>query len=113
MTDTVATDETAAEPVQEEEKRPEWWRRFTTTRWLARGLEVLAVIPAVATLLEVAAGQRLQYTDYWYVLLRVTTGDGGLYLPGMRVLQNEHPLMLPSVLYWLDAKLAGGDNRVL
>lgn len=116
MTDTVTTGTTeeAARPAEdEEERRPTGWRRFATVDRLARALEVLALVPAIATLLEVAAGQRLQYTDFWYVLLRVTTGDGGLYVPGMRVLQNEHPLMLPSVLYWLDAKLANGDNRVL
>ena len=113
MTDTVTTEETAAEPLPETAERPAWWRRFVAETWLARAVEVLAALPAIATVLEVAAGQRLQYTDYWYVLLRITNGDGSLYIPGMRVLQNEHPLMLPSLLYWLDAKLAGGDNRVL
>lgn len=114
MTDTVTTDTPeAAGPVADEVPRPAWWRRFATTAWLARAIEVLALLPAIATTLEVAAGQRLQYTDFWYVLIRVTNGDGSLHVPGMRVLQNEHPLMLPSVLYWLDARLANGDNRVL
>lgn len=112
MTDTVTTEHAPVNQVAES-PRPAGWRRFATTAWLARGVELLALLPAVATVLEVAAGQRLQYTDFWYVLIRVTSGDGSLYVPGMRVLQNEHPLMLPSVLYWLDARLANGDNRVL
>ncbi len=113
MTDT-AVSETAAQPGTEREpSRPAWWRRSATADRIARGVELLAVLPVLATVVEVAAGQRLQYTDYWYVLLRVTGADGSLYVPGMRVLQNEHPLMLPSVLYWLDARLAGGDNRIL
>lgn len=112
MTDTAITETpTATERV--EEPRPAWWRRFATTTWLARGVEVLALLPPLATVLAVAAGQRLQYTDFWYVLMRVTTSDGSLYVPGMKVLNNEHPLMLPSVLYWLDAKLFDGDNRIM
>lgn len=113
-TGTVAEDRppvpaTADQPVTEPARPP--WR--PTTRLLARLLEVLAVIPVITTLLEVLAGQRLQYTDYWYVLLRITNPDGSLHIAGMRVLQNEHPLMLPSFLYWLDARLADGDNRIL
>jgi hypothetical protein len=112
MTDTVVT-EPAAEPGPGEQSWASRWRRLATDNRIARAVELLAALPAIATLLEIAAGQRLQYTDYWYVLLRITDADGSLYVPGMRVLQNEHPLMLPSVLYWLDARLTGGDNRVL
>jgi hypothetical protein len=113
MTDTVTTENPA--PLADEEPRPPsaGWRRFATDNRIANAVELLALVPAIATVLAVAAGQRLQYTDFWYVLIRVTNGDGSLYIPGMRVLQNEHPLMLPSVLYWLDARLADGDNRIL
>ncbi|MPZ81362.1 MAG: hypothetical protein GEV28_13550 [Actinophytocola sp.] len=122
MTDTVAreTDPAAAGdppdndsvPAGTESRLARLRRQLTNTR-LARLLEVLALLPMVTTLLEVTAGQRLQYTDYWYVLLRITNPDGSLHIAGMRVLQNEHPLMLPSFLYWLDARFAGGDNRIL
>ncbi|MDQ3790981.1 MAG: hypothetical protein M3422_27575 [Actinomycetota bacterium] len=113
MTDTAVT-EAVTEPGETgEPSRRDRWRRLASVDRIARGVELLALLPALATVIEVAAGQRLQYTDYWYVLLRVTDANGSLYVPGMRVLQNEHPLMLPSVLYWLDARLADGDNRVL
>jgi hypothetical protein len=88
-------------------------RRWSNDRRLAYGVELLATLPVIAIVLEVAKAPRLQMLDYWHVLLRITNGDGSLYVPGLRFLQNEHPLMIPGVLYWLDAKLFGGDNRVL
>jgi hypothetical protein len=100
-----------------EPRRSEAWlarlRERATDNRLARLVEVLAVLPLIATVLDILKAPKLQYTDYWYVLLRITNPDGSLHLPGMRVLQNEHPLMLPGFLYWLDARFAGGDNRIL
>lgn len=88
-------------------------RRWTTDRRLAAGIELLALLPVVAMAFEVAASPRLQLLDYWSVLLRVTTPDGSFEPAGLWVLQNEHPLLLPSFLYWLDAQLFAGDNRAL
>lgn len=88
-------------------------REWATTQRIAHLVEWLAVVPIIAMIAEVAKAPRLQYTDYWYVLLRITNADGSLHIPGLRFLQNEHPLMLPGLLYWLDARLADGDNRVL
>ena len=112
MTDTITTEE----PTDEEPERETWLSRLrerATDKRLARLVEVLAVLPLIATVLDILKAPKLQYTDYWYVLLRITDPDGSLHLPGMRVLQNEHPLMLPGFLYWLDARFAGGDNRIL
>jgi hypothetical protein len=111
MTDTVTEERTDEEPA-----RKTWLNRLrerATDNRLARLVEVLAVLPLIATVLDILKAPKLQYTDYWYVLLRITNPDGSLHLAGMRVLQNEHPLMLPGFLYWLDARLAGGDNRIL
>jgi hypothetical protein len=94
-----------------EHRRP--LRRWSHDRGLAHGVELLATLPVIAVILEVAKAPRLEMLDYWHVLLRITNGDGSLYVPGLRFLQNEHPLILPGVFYWLDAKLFGGDNRVL
>lgn len=88
-------------------------RRVAAHPRLAGYLELLAVLPLVATVLEVAKASRLQFYDYWDMLLRITNADGTLHPAGFLELKNEHPLMLPSVLYWLDAKLADGDNRIL
>ncbi|HVK20141.1 MAG TPA: hypothetical protein VM677_02150 [Actinokineospora sp.] len=108
MTDTATV---AARPLETARPSPAGWLHRDTTR--AGLVELLAIIPVVAMIAEVARAPRLQYTDYWYVLLRITNPDGSMNIPGLRFLQNEHPLMLPSLLYWVDARLADGDNRVL
>lgn len=92
---------------------PKLPRRFTGEPMIARLLELIAIVPFLTTLIEVHRSPRLQFLDYWWVLLRITHPDGSLNVPGLRYLQNEHPLMLPSLLYWLDARLFDGDNRVL
>ncbi len=100
----------------EEEQRTERLspaRRWADNRRLALAVEALAALPVIAVLVEVYHAPRLQMLDYWHVLLRITNPDGSLHVPGLRFLQNEHPLMIPSVFYWLDAKLFAGDNRVL
>jgi len=88
-------------------------RRWVADRRLALVVELFAVLPVVAMVFEVAASPRLQLLDYWDVLLRITNADGTFDFGGIWVLQNEHPVMLPSLFYWLDASLFGGDNRVL
>ncbi|HEY0452455.1 MAG TPA: hypothetical protein VGD70_25325 [Actinophytocola sp.] len=84
-----------------------------TDRTIARLVELLALVPAIAIVLEVSRAGKLQWLDYWYVLVRITNPDGSFHLGGIFTPQNEHPLMIPSLLYWLDARLADGDNRVL
>jgi len=82
-------------------------------RRLAVAVEALAVLPVVAMVFEVAASPRLQLLDYWDVLLRITNTDGTFNAGGLWELQNEHPMVVPSLFYWLDASLFGGDNRML
>ncbi|MFC4854816.1 hypothetical protein [Actinophytocola glycyrrhizae] len=82
-------------------------------RRLAFGIELLALLPAIAMAFEVAGAPRLQQLDYWSVLLRITNPDGGFRWGGVWNLHNEHPLIVPSFLYWVDAKYFGGDNRML
>jgi len=88
-------------------------RRRLTDPVIARLVELLALVPPIAIVLEVARSGKLQWLDYWYVLIRITNPDGSFRLGGIFTPQNEHPLMIPSLLYWLDARLADGDNRVL
>lgn len=87
--------------------------RWTTDRRLTSGIELFALLPVIATVMDVSKALRLQLLDYLHVLLRITNTDGFLNIPGLRFLQNEHPLVLPSLVYWLDARLFDGDNRVL
>ncbi|MGB3443436.1 MAG: hypothetical protein WBA97_32270 [Actinophytocola sp.] len=82
-------------------------------RRLAFGIELLALLPAIVMVFEVAGSPRLQQYDYWSVLLRITNPDGTFRLGGIWTLNNEHPLMVPSFFYWVDARFFGGDNRVL
>lgn len=91
---------------------PRWRERLTDTN-IARLVELLALVPVFAMVVEVSRAGKLQWLDYWYVLIRITNPDGSFRLGGIFTPQNEHPLMIPSLLYWADAKLADGDNRVL
>lgn len=82
-------------------------------RRLAFGIELLALLPAIVLAFEVAGSPRLQQLDYWSVLLRITNPDGSFRWGGIWTLNNEHPLMVPSFFYWVDARYFGGDNRML
>lgn len=89
-------------------------RRFVTGPWLPRLVTLLAVLPVLGTLREVANAGRLQHIDYLYQLTRITNPDGTLKAFDLaNYLSNEHILGLPSVLYWLNIQLFGGDNRTL
>jgi hypothetical protein len=88
-------------------------KRFGSRLDIARLVELLALVPVLAMAVEVARAGKLQWLDYWYVLIRITNPDGSFRFQGIFTPQNEHPLVIPSLLYWLDARLADGDNRVL
>ncbi|GAB1511938.1 hypothetical protein JCM33774_39800 [Actinophytocola sp. KF-1] len=87
-----------------------WWLH---DRRLAYGIEILAVLPALVMALEVAAAPKLQQLDYWAVLLRIVNPDGTFDWGGVWSLHNEHPLIVPSFFYWVDARYFDGDNRIL
>ncbi|MPZ85022.1 MAG: hypothetical protein GEV28_33410 [Actinophytocola sp.] len=89
-------------------------RRFVTGHWLPRLVTLLAVVPAVGTLLDVAGAGRLQHIDYLYQLTRITNPDGTLKAFDLaNYLSNEHILGLPSLVYWVNIELFAGDNRTL
>ncbi|WP_030428442.1 hypothetical protein [Allokutzneria albata] len=76
-------------------------------------LLVLAAVPVAAMLFEVLRSPRLHFLDYWSILTRVTEDDGSLNPRGVLTYQNEHPMFLPGLLFWVEAKLLGGYNQVL
>lgn len=80
---------------------------------LALLVELLALIPIGAIAVEVLKAPKLQYIDYWYTLLRFTGPDGSTDPLRLLNISNDHPVLLPSIAYWLDAHLFGGDNRAL
>jgi hypothetical protein len=123
VTSTVVKKDPEADPPREphsgeedEGARRSWaeaLRDRLSDRVIARLVELIALVPPLAIVLEVARSGKLQWLDYWYVLIRITNPDGSFRLGGIFTPQNEHPLMIPSLLYWADARLADGDNRVL
>lgn len=88
-------------------------RRFATTAWLARLIELLALVPVAAMTIEVARSPRLHFVDYWYALVRFVNLDGSLNIGGLFVSSNEHLIAVPSLMYYGDATLFGGDQRIL
>jgi hypothetical protein len=87
-----------------------WW---LYDRKLALGIELLALLPVIAMVFEVSSSPRLQQLDYWTVLQRITQWDGNFRWAGVWGLHNEHPLIVPSFFYWVDARFFDGDNRIL
>jgi len=99
-----------------ETDRTDWLarlRRFGTTTWLARLVELLALIPAGAMTLEVANASKLHYVDYWYAIVRFVDLNGSLNFGGLFKASNEHLIAIPSLMYYGDATLGGGDQRIL
>jgi hypothetical protein len=87
--------------------------RYATTRWLARLLELLALVPAAAMTIEVSKAPELHFVDYWYALVRFVNLDGGLNVGGLFKSSNEHLIAIPSLLYYGDATIFGGNQRML
>ncbi|TDV50898.1 hypothetical protein [Actinophytocola oryzae] len=92
---------------------PERLRRFATTTWLARLIELAALVPVAAMAIEVSKSPKLHFVDYWYALVRFVNLDGSLHVPGLFVSSNEHLIAIPSLLYYGDATIFGGNQRYL
>jgi hypothetical protein len=105
--------ESTAEP-QDAPPHPSAVRRFAASAWLPRLVTLLAAVPVLSTLRDVLNSDRLQYLDYLYQLVRITNPDGSLKAFDLRnYLSNEHILGLPTLFYWINIQLFGGDNRTL
>jgi hypothetical protein len=99
---------------QDAPPRPPAVRRFAASAWLPRLVTLLAAVPVLSTLRDVLNSDRLQYLDYLYQLVRITNPDGSLKAFDLRnYLSNEHILGLPTLFYWINIQLFGGDNRTL
>ncbi|MCK2245187.1 MULTISPECIES: DUF2079 domain-containing protein [unclassified Crossiella] len=118
MSDEVATDR-RAEPrerggftpiSQVEMAAPEWLRRIS---WPAVLIGVFGVLPVLGAVLEIAGAPRLHFVDYWYLLTQITNDDGSLIPRAILQYHNEHPMFVPALLFWLDAKFLGGSNHAL
>lgn len=89
---------------------PEWLRRIS---WPAVLIAVFGLLPVLGTVLEIAGAPRLHFLDYWHLLARITNDDGSVIPRAIVQYHNEHPMFVPALLFWLDAKFLGGSNHAL
>ena len=108
-----APDQHADAPATGGSDWPARLRRFATTAWLARLVELLALVPAAAMTAEVAKAPKLHFVDYWYALVRFVNVDGSFNFGGLWKASNEHLIAVPSLLFYGDATLFGGNQRFL
>jgi hypothetical protein len=80
---------------------------------LPYGIELLALLPLLYAVRRVTLAPLMSYQDYWDALYRVTDPDGSPHWRGFFTYQNEHPFAIPSVVFYLGARLGDGDNRTL
>lgn len=82
-------------------------------RWGPLLLGALAVVPPMLMVREVLRAPRMHFFDYWWVLLDITRDDGSLRPEALLGFRNEHPFVLPSLLFWLSARYGNGLNQPL
>ena len=74
---------------------------------------ILVAWPVARMIGIVLDGSALQHADYWLMLGRFTNPAGTLDLSGLFDFQNEHPVVVAQVLYWLNMHLFSGSNIAL
>ncbi|HJQ41481.1 MAG TPA: hypothetical protein VJ831_00220 [Jatrophihabitantaceae bacterium] len=86
---------------------------LTTRRWQELLAYVVALLPVGWMIGRVHQATLFNYLDYWDAFRRITHPDGSLHVRGLFTYQNEHPILVPNVVYFLSARFFGGTNRVL
>lgn len=74
---------------------------------------MLSVVPILLMASRVSGSTKLNYLDYWSAMLRITNPDGSVRVRGFFTYQNEHPFVIPQLIYYIDAKYFGGSNQHL
>ncbi|MFL6129091.1 MAG: hypothetical protein ACJ73E_08490 [Mycobacteriales bacterium] len=115
--ETVPADPPAVEQVGatrvEPARRLGSWREWSWRERLPHAVEMLALLPLLGVLRLVMTAPLMPYQDYWDALYRITNPDGSPHWRGFFTYQNEHPFTIPSVIFYLGARLGDGDNRTL
>lgn len=88
-------------------------RRLRDSQAGPKAIGLLAVIPPLMMLREVLRYPQMHFFDYWWVLLGITHDDGSLKPEALLGFRNEHPFVLPSLLFWLSARFGHGLNQSL
>jgi hypothetical protein len=74
----------------------------------------LCLLPIARMALLVADASPLHYADYWLLVDEYTYDDGGLRVAGLFDFDvQNHPVVLPMLVYWLDFQLFAGSNVAL
>ncbi len=83
--------------------------------WLAQwAFAVVACLPALYVAALITQAGSLPDNDYWSYLDTILREDGFSPWPGDWLAHGtEHIVLLPKIIYALNAKLTGGDNRFL
>ncbi|QUH01014.1 hypothetical protein HUO13_09420 [Saccharopolyspora erythraea] len=108
-----APEEERASEHQPEAARPGPLRRLRDGRLGPVLLGLLSVVPPLMMLREVLRYPQMHFFDYWWVLLDITRDDGSLRPEALFGFRNEHPFVLPSLLFWLSARYGHGLNQPL
>jgi hypothetical protein len=102
--------EAASAPAPSVTRRPR-------SRWEIAGYAaaaILALVPAVRMALLVREAAPLQYSDYWLLVGHFTNPDGSLHAAGLFEFEfQNHPVVLPMLVYWLNLQLFAGSNVAL
>lgn len=109
--------ETASEPVRtpdtEATPAPSTRERLRTSDFGPWLLGLFSLVPPLMMLREVLRHPQMHFFDYWWVLLDITRDDGSLRPEALFGFRNEHPFVLPSLLFWLSARFVHGLNQLL
>lgn len=81
-------------------------------RALLFAVVIVALVPPYRMLGQVIGGSALQFGDYWLMLPRFASPDGGLILSGLFEFQSQ-PVVIPQFVYFLNVKLFSGSNTSL
>ena len=96
------------------EALPERWKRDpvgTLQPLVPLLVACVGAVTALATIGErVLRGSKFQYFDYWNIINTTISDTGGFEVSNLLVLQNEHPVALARILYYLNFLAFGGSN---
>lgn len=73
----------------------------------------LCAVPLARMVPVVRGSSRMQYNDYWPMIDPTLGADGGLRWQGLLEARNQHPVVVPKLIYWANIVVSDGSNRVL
>lgn len=76
-------------------------------------IALVALLPAVRMTWWVLDGEPVQFSDYWLIIQDLFGKDGSLVLGDLVEPYNGHLMVLPKLVYWINAELFAGSNVTL